>query len=226
MLRMLVAALSIVAASASIPVSAATLTYVGDVPPQTTDLNTLVPNLFRFDPSLGTLLSVEVSLATSVTTEFSLTNNATVPNTALVQTLLDVNLESTDPGIDGLLGALTSNLSVSTGRLVYAVGETKKIGPLSDSDSSTKLFTAAGDLALFLGTGALDFRLTTLTTTNTSGGGGNLQVVQTSLAGGQVVISYNYEPAAIPEPSSIVMLGLAGVGVAGFSARRARRSRS
>lgn len=45
------------------------------------------------------------------------------------------------------------------------------------------------------------------------------------MAGGGVTITYNYDVPAVPEPSSVVMLGLAG-GMLGAVARFRKKARA
>ncbi len=213
-------------ASSSVQAATMTATYVGTVDQQTTDLTgvaaTFAPPLTKFDSSLGLLIQVDVTYQGTGTTSITAKNTSASAGTFHNTTNVVYTLGSGDTGVDGLLGSLTFTGTSDSGVNNLASGASGTFGPYTYDVSQSATFTSAGDLARFIGSGPLTFLVTTATSASNSNTGGNINLNQDTQAGGVVTVTYTYQTAAVPEPSSALMLGLAG-GLVGLGARLRKR---
>jgi hypothetical protein len=183
---------------------------------QTTEINQTV-TLNKFNPTLGTLTSIEISFSAESIQGFTATNTAAQAQTANITSSVAVILALPSSGIFA-----TPNLSLSSGIQSYAVDETKSFGPTPVSDTGSVILTGAA-LAQFIGTGTLDVSCTSLSGITIQGGGGNLSTTQATEAACHASAIATFEPPVItdvPEPST--MLGILAVAGAGAIARRKR----
>jgi hypothetical protein len=211
---------------------AATLTYTGQIVDQNTDYEAtpfinVVP--LKFNSSLGTLRSVDVSYAGSGTGQitFSVSNNGGTTAQVRANADLDVNLGSTDAELSALLSSQflqTATAGSKTTSKSIGVGQTVGFGPYTwSSVSLSQSYTSAADLALFTGTGSLGLFADTSTTLRIGGtGAANTTTIVTSQYGLNATVTYHYDVSEVPEPST---LALAGLGVTGVVIARRRRRR-
>lgn len=180
------------------------------------------PMMFnQFNSALGTLDSVSVSVL------YDFTHTATVTfytpgtfTTSATQNNLAVNLpngqsivSTTAPDYVQTTTFNSSTMHLNTPINLPTVTNSGAVGPLS--------LTSAADLALFTGNGTIAIPVLassygSFVTTNGNGAG-----LVTTTADAKVTISYTYTPHAVPEPSSVVLLGLGGCGLLWFRRRRA-----
>lgn len=175
-----------------------------------TDLVDVVLSLPQFDPSLGTLASIDWEFEGSIVGTIQLTNNN--QTSSLVSASTQSTFFFSGPG-----GQPLANFSVSgsTGPQNLAAGESS-VFPVSGSDS---LSGTLGPLAAFIGLGTLDVTVSTLTGILISGGGGNIASVQVTDATALFRLTYNYEEDVdvIPLPAAgwLLLTALGGLAVAG-----------
>lgn len=198
-----------------------TIVQTQTVPDQLTELNNTTANFTKFDSSLGTLLSVSVQYDGHFDSTITLYNHAAQAQTTKATSTVDFSLASSDAGINGLVNSLAISGSATTGSVTLATGETKVYGPYTGSGSDSFASTNSGDLAKFTGPGSFNFTVATLSGLGIVGGGGNIDSSQVTHAGAKVTVTYEYR--AVPEPASVVMLGLAG-GLLGVAVRFRKRS--
>lgn len=204
---------------------AATQTYSDSIPTQGTDWadNLVVP---LFNPSLGTLTQVQIVLngdvggsagyentsttsTSSVTLNLSSTIVLTGPNSLLIDVVPLANFSI--PAVPGV--------PIYDGFSDYAGTSGATLTNLTGSAMDMDTITNPGDLlAYYTGLGTISFPVTA-TGSSLGGGSGNINTSFSSTAGASIEITYTYD-VAIPEPSSVAIVGLGIIGT--LAARRFR----
>jgi hypothetical protein len=195
---------------------------VGDTPRTLalTDWNGVTQDvtLAQFDPSLGTLNSVTLTLYSDVDSGGNVKNNSAGPITvnqydAFMQTEIlapgtSVPATSSTPY---LLSASPTLISVAPQTL--GVGDSVTFSVVESSASTTQTYTTG--LGAYEGTGNLVFPLFTRTRTVTDLTGGDLDLTQTTDLRSEAIIVYDYTEPGVPEPASMVLMvsGLVGLGL-------------
>lgn len=191
---------------------------------QPTNFSGTTLNVAQFNPSLGTLTSVDITLSGFGTTDISASetlNIATSVNTLFTS----VALQLTDPSV-----ALTVNQSLtgqplvggspisSFNPLAIAPLGTYDSGALALSGTETQHLGITSDLSGYIGFGNLVFDLAGIANTTESFSGGNLNTSQTTSAGADITVTYNYSqgPPPVPEPGTLTLFGTGLLGLAGM----------
>jgi hypothetical protein len=185
--------------------------------------STLGPLEFsKFDPTLGTLNSVQISMAYTFSHDISLTFDS--PST-LTETTIGSQIVVNGPGGGLYLTAtpdpVSNTQTNSSGPYPSTVTiptttENKTTGPLT--------LTSPADLALYTAqTAGEKIGLPVLAQSNsefTSSTGNGRGQINTSAAA-EVTVSYTYTP--VPEPSTLALLGLGGAALLASRRRAATR---
>lgn len=173
----------------------------------------------QFDGSLGTLLSVDWEVTGGFESDVALTNTGTAAQNVDATASINFLFSNFVPGTFSVANQAASD---STGVVSVPAGETLNF----DLEG---MFSASGtvstNLAGWIGAGTVGFDYETLTGLGLSGGGGNITAGQSTGAGLEFSVTYNYrEPSTgeIPLPAAgwMLLTALAGLGGAGWYRRR------
>ncbi len=188
---------------------AATVGFDFSKPLELTDIHQ-TGNLGLFDPSLGILNSVVLTLTGRNTTFLSLTNTASQAQLVSASVSTDLLFSSSLAGLGVLLVNPVISLANTTGFVTIASGSTASFGPLLDAMTVNPLPPAS----LFLGLGTFSVTCDSLSGLNVVGGGGNVAANQTTHAACGASIAYDYTPTPtrLPEPGVLALLGACAVG--------------
>jgi hypothetical protein len=177
------------------------------IPPTNTDwIGTLA--FPQFNPAAGVLESVEIDLSGSMSTTLTVTNNAASPSSGRAYTHLEMTVQ--DVG-----GNLNAPIDVDGPSFHYALAshDTVTSGLLTTGFGSSDTYVAPAVLAEFTGYGSVDLAAGTFTETALYNTGGNTyarQVTDADLTG-DVTCTYTYYQ--VPDPASLVVLGLGGLAL-------------
>lgn len=175
----------------------------------------------KFNPALGTLNSVVITLGNSMTSTLTVNNNSGSASTGLARTELQAGIADSGttfstPGnvltaSGGLFNMIDDFQTNSAGYSLAGTGSTILNPPTRNSSvSSAPNFSSAAVLAYFSGaSGSAQINYITFTTTNVSNIGGTTTATQSTIDTLSATVTYNYTPvgsAAAPEPGTWAML--------------------
>jgi hypothetical protein len=168
----------------------------------------------QFNPSLGTLLSVEINVSSNLSTTLTVSNTSPDSSSSGTATT-ELQMTVQDAGNN-----LAPFFTVYSPSFPYSLGPGGSIssGLLTASNGSDNTYTSAPVLAEFTGLGDASLNASTFTQTllaNTGGNTNSSQVTDASLNG---TVTYVY---SVPEPAS---LGLILAGLPLLAARRRRQA--
>ena len=194
------------------------VSYNSSISPALTDwINTV--SLQQFNPSLGTLDSIEISLSSGMSTVLTVQNgDATSSSTGSAQTELQISLNTGSIGGYDLFGAgaapVLDFLSPGFGYNNLPAGQGLTSGTLTkNSSTDTGVLTDGTLLNYFLGIGTVNLPVSTFTQTLLANNGGNTTASQITSAGLNATITYDYTASPVPEPSPLIMLGAGLMGL-------------
>lgn len=208
--RSLMTAIAASALAISGVAPAATLGFDFSNPLELTELNQ-TGNLGLFDPSLGILNSVILTLSGRNETTLSLTNTAVQDQLVSAAVSTDLFFSTSLVGLGALLVNPVISLTNATGFVDIASGATVSFGPLVDAMSVNPLPPSS----LFVGVGSFSVSCESLSGISIAGGGGNVAADQTTHAACGASIAYDYTPVPAqqtPEPGVLALLGACAVG--------------
>ncbi len=159
----------------------------------------------QFNPALGTLVEVDLTVTGAMTTQLTITNNSDsassgTANTQLVMTVQDAGLNLNAPEINMIGPTFGYSLAANTSVIS---------GVLTANNSDTEYYTISSILAEFTGLGSEVLNASTFTQTLLANTGGNTaaaQVTDASLTGS---VLYYY----IPEPATLTLLGMGAIAL-------------
>lgn len=201
------------------------ITFSDSIGPEKTDFNKPL-SIGKFDSSLGALTSVRIIYTGGGNSTITVTNNGGEAGGFRGAVVIDFNLSAADAAVNAVIDGRMNYMETtnSTGDQVIAAGETRSFD-LTKGDGGN-IMTFTDGLAAFVGSKdeVLIFNSEVLARASSAVAGDDLAVSENTFATVKLFVTYNYGDApAIPEPSSVVMLGLAGL--IGGAALRFRKSR-
>jgi hypothetical protein len=178
----------------------------------------------QFNPSLGSLDSVQLDFSSTVTAAYSVQNVGAVPASGSVQA--EVQLTVQDPGNNLSVPEITL-LSSAFGYNGLGAGQTATSGLLTESGSISDLYTQAAILSEFTGGGNISLNAGTLSESLLVNRGGFTEAGQLTDASLTGTVEYTYTEAisyagAVSEPSTSGLL-LVGLGCGLPLLRRQRK---
>ena len=177
----------------------------------------------QFNPSLGTLTSVDLSLTSNIVADVSVLNSLTTAQ-GFTNAMASVPFGVTGPdGISFSLTASTPGQSSPPLAPVAAGADVALPGSAVTASVATTL-SSPGEIASYIGTGINDlaFVFTVGAGTFSITAANGVFVSGSATADATVVLTYNYTSATVPEPSSAILAAIGIVGVAALGHRRRR----
>jgi len=171
----------------------------------------------KFDSSLGTLTQVELDLNGHLETTITVTNSAASASSGTAQTEVQFTVQD---GGSNLIVPELDLLSSPAYSYSLAPGGSSTSGLITKNGSSSDMYSLPAVLAEFNGPGTITLSASTFTQTLLANTGGNTaadQVTSASLTGSVI---YTYTP--VPEPGTLVLLGIAVAGLFGFRRLQAK----
>jgi protocatechuate 3,4-dioxygenase beta subunit len=178
-----------------IDTSPKTITQTLTFPDASTDWSS-AQMLQQFDPSLGTLTSVDIISNDSITSTIKVENLDTAAATIDAKVSGTVSLSG--PGMTGLTANLSADQTFSAGPFDGSIdfGGTSgnNFGPKTAQGTKSVTLSTASDLAPFVGTGSVSITAATHGTSTASGAANLLLSVKTTAAA-KVTVIYHYTPS-------------------------------
>jgi hypothetical protein len=176
----------------------------------------------QFDPALGTLLSISLTLSADATTTFTVTDLSGSPNevTGTSSAKVTAYMPGTLPTF-----STTGLVLVNPSNTINEDLNANQQITFSASASGTQTVTLpAADFAPFMGPGAVALPISGKGSSSATDQNGNITSTIMTIADAYGSITYDYNPAAVPEPGCVALIGGSLVASAATLRRKARRA--
>lgn len=193
---------------ASVPGSSTptTLTRTVTFPEAATNF-TATGTVGKFDPTLGTLTSIDVIAVSTLTSRIQVESRDALPATVVGH--VDGTVTTSGPGVASLTARPTTDRTFTAaafdGALDFAGTSGKDFGAVQATDTKVATLTSPADLASYVGTGGVVF--TTAANSNSfASGAGNLASVISSTASSAVNVVYHFTPIGGLPPGNYTLI--------------------
>ncbi|MBS1825001.1 MAG: PEP-CTERM sorting domain-containing protein [Acidobacteria bacterium] len=180
--------------------------------------NVTVP---KFDPTLGNLQSVSVTLKGSLDGDIQIESLDAAPTTITSTLLATITLTRPDTSTIVVVipqVQLIDNVTAFDGNIDFGGGSGRTYANQGGSASSTHVSPPPiSDLALFSGVGNIVLPIGAVASSGATGAGNLLALIRTR-AGAEVEVTYTFDDG-VPEPATFVLIGGGLIGLA-FLRRR------
>lgn len=176
----------------------------------TTDLEEQI-SIQKFNSSLGTLRGITIGFTGDMLGDASFENRSNRSTNVTVNLAGIFGLQLNEQSLFTLnpLQANTYQVTSFDGNEDNRGTSGKTINGLTATQSSTRTFTDSQFLQSFIGTGNVNFLFSAIAN-STVRGSGNIASGVNTLARANVSVTYDYDPAKIPEPSAAIGIGVIG----------------
>jgi hypothetical protein len=162
----------------------------------------------QFDPSLGTLQSVEVIYDGTLTSDLKVENDDS--QAATISGTVNGTLSVQAGGLPAVQGTVTNSngasLAAWDGADDFAGASGRDFGPQSNNATKDVTFSATNnDLSAFIGTGTVQVQESSQVTSSVTGSG-NLLAALATKASGQVRVIYHYSHGAPLQPGAYTVV--------------------
>jgi hypothetical protein len=194
---------------------AATISYTDSIASTTTGWSDRL-DFTQFNPLLGTLTQVELSLSSGMDTTLTVTNTGTKKASGSAWTTLNLSVAD-GGGYITYVPTIGDFPSKHYGYSALAIGGSKTSDPFTNSVSSDNFYSAALVLAEFTGTGSTSLLASTTAAVPhwSVNNGAQVSVSTNTHASLDGTVTYTYTPAPppVPIPGSVLLLGFGLVGL-------------
>ena len=194
------------ATDSTISTAPTTLTETASIPNSATDWTQGV-NIPQFDPSLGTLTSVDITNSGTFTSRIQVESLDSAPST--ITGTVSGSETLTGLGITGLVTTGSSNETFNAtafdGIIDFGGTSGHDFGPQTAPGTQSTTISAASALAPYIGTGSVTFTEVAHATSSASGAG-NLVTRINSSASANVTVVYHYIPSNALRPGNYTIV--------------------
>jgi hypothetical protein len=205
---------------ATMSAGAATISYTDSIPLAVTDWDDIF-TLTQFDPLLGTLLSVELTLEGNVEGDIRVEALDNKPSLVIGNLSAEITADS---GFASLIVVVTPAVNMPfpapafDGTIDWGGTSGATFLGLTGSDTDSLSSSEAAVLTAFTGLGTIDINALAEATSRAEGSGNVASQFNTS-AGAELTVKYTYDdggggPGEVPEPATYAMLGAGLTGLA------------
>jgi hypothetical protein len=170
-----------------------------------------------FNSALGTLIQVDIALSGAMQTTLTVQNAPDAGGASSGWAKTELQMSVQDPGAN-FAPPQIDMYSPQFNFTSLAPGDTVVSGLLTKSATGSEISTLAAVLAEFNGPGTIVLPASTYTQSVISYNGGNANAQQATSGSLTGTVTYHYIPT--PEPGTLVLLGVAGIGLLGYLGRR------